>query len=168
MTISMYQASVPVMSSMLGNLKQILAKAEAHATARKIDPAVFTNARLCADMLPLTKQIQIATDFAKGIAGRLAGVELPSYEDKETTFAELYARIDKTLAYINGIPASQIDGSEERDVSIPLRTETMQFKGQAYLLNFGLPNFYFHVVTAYAILRHLGVEIGKLDYMGAR
>ena len=166
MTISMYQASIPVVSRMLTNLRQILAKAEAHAQAKKIDPGVLLNSRLSADMLPLTKQVQFVSDTAKGMAARLAGVENPPYEDKETTFAELYARIDKTKAFLDSFKASQIDGSEDRDVALPLRDGTLNFKGQAYLLGFALPNFYFHVVTTYAILRHLGVDIGKRDYIG--
>jgi len=166
MTISMYQVSIPVMSRMLGNLRQILAKAEAHAQAKKIDASVFLNGRLAPDMLPLVKQVQIASDNAKGPAARLAGVAVPAYEDKEATFADLYERIDRTVAFLGSFKAEQIDGSEERDIALPLRDSTMHFKGQAYLLGFALPNFYFHVVTAYAILRHLGVDIGKRDYIG--
>jgi uncharacterized protein len=166
MTISMYQASVPVVTRTLNNLRQILVKAEAHALAKKIDQSVFLGGRLAPDMLPLTKQVQFVSDTAKGIAARLAGTENPVYEDGESTFADLYARIDKTLAFLGTFQPSQIDGSEERDVTLPLRPEPIHFKGQAYLLGFALPNFFFHVVTAYAILRHLGVEIGKRDYIG--
>ncbi len=166
MTISMYQASVPVLTRALTNLRTILAKAEAHAEAKKIDPAIFIAGRLSPDMLPLAKQIQIASDNAKGIAARLGGVEIPAYADTETTFAELYARIDKTLAFIGGIKAAQIDGSEDRSVELKLGPTTVNFTGQSYLLGFALPNFFFHAVTAYAILRHLGVEVGKRDYIG--
>lgn len=166
MTISMYQASVPVITRALTNLRTILAKAAAHAEARKIDPAIFIAGRLSPDMLPLAKQIQIASDNAKGIAARLAGVEIPSYADTETTFAELHARIDKTLDFIGGFKAAQIDGSENRSIEMKLGPNAVTFTGQSYLLGFALPNFFFHVVTAYAILRHLGVELSKRDYIG--
>lgn len=167
MSISMYQASIPVLARGLTNLRQILVKAEAHAQARKIDPAVFLNARLAPDMLALTRQVQMASDNAKGGAARLAGVPVPSYEDNESTFADLYARLDKTIAFVNGFTPEQIDGSGNRDVSLPLPGgRSLAFKGQGYLLGFLLPNFFFHVVTAYDILRMQGVELSKRDYLG--
>jgi hypothetical protein len=166
MTISMYQASVPAFRQMLKALSAILDKAAAHAAAKKIDPSVFMAARLAPDMLPLPRQIHIAADFAKNTAARLAGVEPPKYADDETTFNELKARIAKTLDYVESIKPAQIDGSEERDITIPIGGKPTSFKGQAYLVNFALPNFYFHMTTAYAILRHNGVEIGKRDFLG--
>jgi uncharacterized protein len=168
MTISMYQASIPVFQKMLDNLDLFLDKAAADAAARKIDPAVFLQARLAPDMLPLTKQIQIAADFAKGTAARLAGVEAPKYEDNEASIPEFKARIRKTLDYLGGFKPAQIDGSEQRDVIFKGRTGDMHFKGQAYLLNFAMPNFYFHCTTAYAILRHNGVVLGKKDFVDGR
>jgi hypothetical protein len=152
---------------MLGNLSAILNKAAAHAAAKKIDPAIFVNARLAPDMFPLSRQVQIATDMVKGCAARLAGIEVPSYEDNETTFAELQARIAKTVAFLQSISASQIDGSEDRKITLKFGSKELSFLGQAYLLDFVLPNFHFHLTTAYAILRHNGVEIGKKDYTGA-
>ena len=166
MALSMYQASVPVFIRMLGNLRNILEKAAAHAAAKKIDEAVFVNARLAPDMRPLSFQVQVATDFARGTSARLAGVELPSVEDKEATFAELIARIDAAVAYVKTFSAAQIDGSESRPVTRKIRGNEVTLPGLTYLLNFALPNFYFHVTTTYAILRHNGVEIGKLDYIG--
>jgi uncharacterized protein len=166
MTISMYQASVPVFQRMLGNLKAILHIAAAHGQAKKIDDSVFLNARLYPDMLAMGRQVQIAGDFAKGACSRLAGQEVPKYEDTEKTFAELLARIDKTLAHIAGFTPAQIDGSEDRDITISVAGNPMSFKGHNYLLHQALPNFYFHVTTAYALLRHNGVEIGKRDFIG--
>jgi len=166
MSLSMYQASIPVFIRQLNNLSAILKKGEAHALARKIEPEVFINARLAPDMFPLSRQVQIATDGVKGCAARLAGVEVPSYPDTEKTFAELYARIAKTLEFIKSFKANQIDGSEERKVTLKLRGEDTTFAGQWYLLNFVLPNLYFHVTTTYAILRHNGVDIGKKDFIG--
>lgn len=166
MSISMYQASVPAFIRMLNNLAAILDKALAHADARKIDPAVLLGSRLYPDMLPLVRQVQIASDTAKGCAARLAGVEPPKYEDNEQTFADLAARIQKTVAYLETFSAEQIDGSEERMVTLPMHSGPMTFVGQSYLQGYALPNFYFHVTTAYAILRHNGVEIGKRDYLG--
>ncbi|WP_437715659.1 DUF1993 family protein [Sorangium sp. So ce448] len=168
MTISMYQASVPVLVRMLGNLSAILTKAAAYAEAKKIEPRVLLDARLAPDMLSLTRQVQIASDSAKGCGARLAAVDLPKYEDNEASFDELQARIAKTVAFLNSLRPEQFDGSEDRDVTIPTRDQPLQFKGLVYLLNFVLPNFYFHVTTAYAILRHNGLEIGKLDFLGAR
>ncbi|WP_437549582.1 DUF1993 family protein [Sorangium sp. So ce367] len=168
MTISMYQASVPVLVRMLGNLSAILTKAAAYAEAKKIEPRVLLDARLAPDMLSLTRQVQIASDSAKGCGARLAAVDVPKYEDNEASFDELQARIAKTVAFLNSLRPEQIDGSEDRDVTIPTRDQPLQFKGLVYLVNFVLPNFYFHVTTAYAILRHNGLEIGKLDFLGAR
>ena len=165
MTLSMYQASIPVFISKLNNFSAILKKAEAHALAKKIEPEVFTNARLAPDMFPLSRQIQIATDGVKGCAARLAGVEVPSYPDTEKTFTELQARITKTIEFLKTFKANQIDGSEERKVTLKLRGQETTFLGQPYLLNFVLPNFYFHISIAYAILRHNGVDIGKMDYL---
>jgi hypothetical protein len=167
MTISMYAASIPVFTQMLNSLKDILSKAEAHAAEKKIDPNVLLQARLFPDMLPLTRQVQIATDFAKGVSARLAGADVPAYEDNEQTFADLQARIAKTLALIEGLKPAQIDGSERREIVLrPGTPKEQKFAGQSYLLNYGLPQFFFHVTTAYAILRHNGVEIGKRDFMG--
>jgi hypothetical protein len=162
----MYQASVPVFIHGLGNLSAILDKAATHAEAKKIDPSVFINARLAPDMYPLSRQVQIASDVAKGCAARLAGIEVPSYEDSETTFPELQARIAKTMAFLQSVSPSQIDGSEQRPISLKLRGKEVSFLGQPYLLSFVLPNFYFHLTTAYAILRHNGLEIGKQDFIG--
>ncbi|XQE65120.1 DUF1993 domain-containing protein [Pseudomonas sp. P3C3] len=166
MSLSLYQASVPVFVRMFGNLSAILDKAAAYAEARKIDPAVLLNARLAPDMHPLTRQIQIASDAAKGCAARLAGVEVPSFADSESTFAELQARIAKTLAFINGLTPAQIDSGEGREVVLKVPGAELKFKGEDYLLHFVLPNFYFHITTAYAILRHNGLDIGKMDYLG--
>jgi hypothetical protein len=163
----MYQASIPVFIRMLGNLSVILNKAVAHAEARKIDPSIFVTARLAPDMLPLSRQVQIATDMAKGCAARLAGLEVPSYEDNETTFADLQARIAKTVTFLQSVSAEQINGSEERIVMLKLRGKEISFLGQPYLLDFVLPNVYFHITTTYAILRHNGVEVGKMDYIGS-
>jgi uncharacterized protein len=166
MTLSMYQASVPVFARALENLAAILAKVAAHAEAKKIDPAVFVNARLAPDMFALARQVQVASDAAKGCTARLAGVDVPSYPDTETTFPELQARIAKTIAFVKSLTAAQIDGSEERVVTLKQRGEDVRYRGQDYLLKLALPNFFFHVVTAYDILRHNGVEIGKGDYLG--
>jgi hypothetical protein len=162
----MYQASVPTFVRFLGNLSSILDKVIAHAAAKKIDESVFINARLAEDMYSLSRQIQIATDMAKGCAARLAGVEVPRYEDNENTFAELQARIAKTIAFVQSVNVDQINGSEERTVTLKLHDKEISFLGQPYLFNFVLPHFYFHITTAYAILRHYGLEIGKKDYMG--
>lgn len=166
MPLSMYQASVPVFVQMLTSLRGILDKAEAHATAKKIDPSVLLNSRLFPDMFALTRQVQLTSDFAKGPVARLAGQEPPKWEDKETSFAELRARIDKTLEFVKSIKPAQIDGSEERDVTIPIGGNPTTFKGQRYLLGHAMPNFFFHHAAAYSILRHNGIEIGKRDYLG--
>ena len=167
MTLSMYQASVPVFIQGLTGLGGVIDKAAAHAAERKIDPAALLQARLYPDMFPFARQVQIATDFAKGGAARLAGVEFPAYEDSETSFEELKARVDKTIAFLRTLDAAQIDGSEERDISLVRRGETSIVKGQAYLLEQAMPNFYFHITTAYAIQRHNGVEVGKRVFLGA-
>ncbi len=166
MSLSMYQASIPVFVKFLGNLSTILEKGAAHAEAKKIEPSVLINSRLAADMYPLSRQIQIATDVAKGCAARLAGIEVPSYEDKESTFPELQARIAKTVAFLQSVTPAQIDGSEGRSVTLKLRGKDVTFLGQPYLLNFAIPNVFFHVTTAYDILRHNAVELGKMDFLG--
>jgi len=166
MTISMYQASVPRFVNILGNLSNILDKAQAHVDAKKIDGTTLTNYRLFPDMLPMTTQVQIACDAAKGVVGRLAGVEMPVFDDKETTLAELKARVDKTIAFIQSVPAEKIDGSEDKDIVIVRRDKETRYKGMQFLLGHAIPNFYFHVTTAYNILRHNGVEIGKRDFLG--
>ncbi|MCC8394574.1 DUF1993 domain-containing protein [Paraburkholderia sp. MMS20-SJTR3] len=166
MSISMYQASLPVLIRGLKNLQAILGKAEAHAAAKQIEPTVFTNARLAPDMLPLLRQVYIASDTAKGCAARLAGVEPPKFDDIEQTFDELHARIQKTIDYLKEFKPEQIDGSESRAITLKLRPGPVEFTGLSYLLGFVLPNFFFHVTTAYDILRHNGVELGKLDYLG--
>ncbi len=166
MTLSMYQASVPVFRHQLGALSNILAKAEAHVEARKLDPAALLQARLYPDMFPLSRQVQIAADGAKGAVARLAGAEVPSWEDKEKSFAELRERCARTVDFIGGFSAEQINGSEDREIVMQMRAGPLTFQGQAFLLGFAIPNFYFHMATAYAILRHNGVEIGKRDFLG--
>jgi hypothetical protein len=166
MSLTMYQASIPVFVRMLGNLSNILDKAATHAETKKIDPAIFVNGRLTPDMFPLSRQVQIATDVVKGCAARLAGVDVPSYEDNEATFTELQARIAKTKAFIETVNPVQVEGSEERAITLKFGNKELHFLGQAYLLDFVLPNFYFHVTTTYAILRHYGLEVGKTDYTG--
>ena len=166
MTISMYQASVPVFQKSLLALKEVLAKGAAQADAKKIEGSVFLTSRLYPDMFPLTRQVQIAADFGKGPVARLAGVEVPKYEDNETTFAELAARIDKTLAFIGTFKPEQIDGQENRDIELTIAGKPLLLKGQPYLLHYALPNLYFHMAMAYAILRHNGVDVGKKDFIG--
>ena len=166
MSISMYQVSVPVFVRALSNLRAILEKGAAHAEAKKFKPEVLLNDRLAPDMHPLTRQVQIATDQVKGCAARLAGVEVPKFEDNEASFEDLYARIDNTLAFVKSLKPEQIDGSENKDVSLPTPRGPLEFKGQPYLLFFVHPNLYFHCTTAYAILRHNGVELGKMDFVG--
>lgn len=166
MSLSMYQASIPMLLRGLDNLAAILAKAAAHAAARKIAPEVFLNARLAPDMLPLVRQVQIVSDTAKGCAARLAGIEVPSYADTETSFAELQERLAKTVAFLKSVAPEQVDGSEERAIVLKAHDQEIHFTGRTYLLGFVLPNFYFHLTTAYAILRHNGVELGKKDYLG--
>ena len=167
MQLSMYQASAPVFVQFLTSLSAILKKAADHCAAKKIDPSVLVNGRLCPDMFPLSRQVQIATDQAKGCVARLAGAEVPSYADTEATFEDLQARIKKTLDFVQSFKPEQIDGTEEREIVLKLGGREMTFKGRDYLLTFVHPNFYFHVTTAYAILRHSGVEVGKRDYLGA-
>lgn len=165
-SISMYQASVPVFERALGNLSNILKKALAHAEQHKIDPTVLLASRLYPDMFPLSRQVQIATDMVNGGVARLAGVERPVHEDKETTFEELQQRIQATLDFIASIKPGQIDGSEAKPISLKVGGNELQFQGLPYLLGFVTPNVYFHTVTAYDILRHNGVELGKPDFIG--
>ncbi|QBB70838.1 DUF1993 domain-containing protein [Pseudolysobacter antarcticus] len=167
MTDFMYTASVPVFKQMLDALAEILAKTEAHATEKKIEPSALLNARLFPDMFPLRKQVQIACDFARGISARLAEVELPVHEDHEPMFDELRALIAKSLAFIGGIDAVKFDGSASREIVLrPGTPKEKKLSGQAYLLSYGLPQFFFHISAAYMVLRHSGIEIGKRDYMG--
>ena len=167
MNISMYQASAPRFVNTLKNLSAILDKAQAHAEAKKIEPSVLLGCRLYPDMFPMKRQVQVACDTAKGAVARLAGVEVPKHEDTEETFAELKARIGKTIAFVETIKAAQIDGGEEKNVHLKLGSREIDWKAMQYLLGYALPNFYFHVVTAYDILRHNGVEIAKRDYIGS-
>ena len=166
MTISMYQASAPRFANTLKNLAAILDKAKAHAGARKIDEQVLTSSRLYPDMFALARQVQIACDTAKGAVARLAGVEIPKHEDTEKTFDELQERIAKTLAFIATVKAAQVDGTEDKEVVLKLQGNDVPFKGLQYLLGFAWPNFYFHVTTAYNILRHNGIELSKRDFVG--
>jgi hypothetical protein len=166
MSLSMYQASVPAFLRMLTSLGAILDKAEAFATGRKIDPEVLLSWRLAPDMFPFVRQVQIAADFAKGTTARLAGAEVPKYDDNEKTFAELKARITKTVKFVEGFKPGAIDGSEDRDITLTVGGQDMRFRGEAYLVHFALPNFYFHTTAAYAILRECGVELGKRDFLG--
>lgn len=170
MAISMYSATVPVFQHMLKNLSHILDKGEAHAQAKKFDPAALTTFRLAPDMLPLTRQVLIACDAAKNGVARVSGVEAPKFEDNEASFAELKARIQKTQDYLASVPASALEGTEDKDITFPIgKDSTRTMKAQAYLTTWVLPNFFFHITTAYAILRHNGVELGKPDYLvGAR
>jgi hypothetical protein len=166
MTISMSSASLPVFKTMLGNLSHILDKAQAHAEARKFDPAALLQFRMAPDMLPFTRQIQIACDAAKNGMARISGLEAPKFEDVETTFPELQARIRKTLDYLGTVPAERLDGTEDKDITFPVGRETTRtMKAEAYLKHWALPNFFFHITMAYAILRHNGVELGKSDYL---
>jgi hypothetical protein len=166
MPISMSSASLPIFRTMLGNLSHILDKGLAHAQACKFDPQVLVGYRLAPDMLPFSRQIQIACDAAKNGVARLSGVEAPKFEDNEATFEELKARIAKTLAWLDTVPASKLDGTENKDITFPVgREATRTMKGEAYLKHSVLPNMFFHVTTAYLILRHNGVELGKADYL---
>lgn len=168
MTHAMYTASIPVFQQLLGGLKEVLRKAEAHATDKKIDPNALLQARLFPDMFNLLRQVQVASDFAKGVSARLAGVDVPKLEDKEQTFAELQARIDTVLAFIGSLDAAQFDDAATREIVTQAGTpKEKRFTGQSYLFNYGLPHFFFHTTTAYAILRHNGVEVGKKDYIGS-
>lgn len=166
MALGMYQASIPAFVKMLNVLTAILDKAEAYAAERKIAPEVLLNWRIAPDMYPLTRQIQLTSDFAKGAAARLAGKEVPKYADEESAFAELKARIAKTLAFVQGFGPNDIDGSETRDVTLTVGGQEIRFKGEAYLVHFVLPNFYFHAATAYDIVRSFGVPVGKRDFLG--
>jgi len=166
MQISMYRASVPVFVRNLRNLIAILRKAEAHAAERKIGEAVLLNYRLAPDMFPLTRQVQIATDMAKGCVSRLAGVEIPAYDDTEATFGELVARLEKCIAYLEGFRPEQIDGTEDKTVVLKRPSGDVTYRGLPYLLEYVHPNVYFHCTMAYAILRHCGVSIGKKDFIG--
>jgi hypothetical protein len=167
MSITLYAASVPVFKQMLNSLKDILHKTEAHRAEKNIDASALLQARLFPDMFALTRQVQIAADFARGITSRLAGVEVPKYEDNEQTFADLQALLEKTLAYLDSFTPEQINGQEEREIiTRPGTPKERKFNGQDYLLSYGIPQFFFHVSTSYAILRHSGVEVGKRDYMG--
>jgi uncharacterized protein len=166
MKISMYQVSMPVFKRMLSNLAEILQKGALYAEAKKIDPAVLIASRLYPDMFALARQVQVATDTAKGCAARLAGKEIPKYEDNEATFPELIARVKKTVAFLDTFKPEQIDGTEDRSITLKLRSGDLTFTGISYLLHFAMPNFYFHVTTAYDILRHNGVEIGKMEFLG--
>ena len=165
-SLSMYQASIPVFRQMLGSLAALLAKAEAHAAEKKIDPSVLLQTRLYPDMFPLVRQVQVVSDTAKSAAGNLAGIEIPRFEDVETTFPELAERIAKTLRHLDGFRPEQINGSEDRDVTLTLGGNKIIFKGQRYLLGFAMPNFYFHLSMSYAILRQCGVDVGKRDFLG--
>ena len=166
MKLSMYQASAPRFAHTLRALSAILDKAEAYAAARKLDPAALTAFRLYPDMFPLTRQVQIACDTAKGAVARLAGMEAPKHEDTEQSFAELKARIAKTLEFIESVKAERIEGADEREIVVKQRGQDVKYTGLQYLLAVAQPNFYFHVVTAYNILRHNGVELGKRDFLG--
>lgn len=163
--LTMFDATIAPLIRTLNNLSHILKKGEAYADAKKIEHSVLLNARLFPDMYPLTRQVQIATDMSKGAAARLAGVEIPKYEDNETTFAELQARLAKTIAFIESVTAAQFAGCETREVTIPVRKVDIKFTGQDYLFKWVLPNVYFHATTAYNILRHNGVELGKADFL---
>ena len=166
MSISMHSASAPIYVRMLGNLGRWLDKAEAHAAAKKFDGAVLLAARLAPDMLPLVKQVQIASDAARLSLARLAGIEAPKVEDNEATLADLRERVRSTIAFVEAIPAAQVDGSETREVVVPRRDTPLVFEGETYLKHYALPNFFFHVSMTYALLRHNGVELGKADYLG--
>ena len=166
MTLSIYSASIPVFKQILNSLLVILDKAESHAAEKKIEPNALLQFRLFPDMLPFTRQIQIACDFAKGCGARLAGAEVPAYDDTEQSFAELKARIVKTLAFIEALPQEQIEGSETRAITTGSGEKTKHFTGQTYLFHYALPHFFFHATTAYDILRHNGLDIGKKNFIG--
>jgi hypothetical protein len=166
MTISMYNASIPVFIKLLGNLETIVDKAIAHAAARKLDDAALVESRLFPDMFTFARQIRVATDMSKGAGARLAGVEIPKFEDNEKTLGELKARLRKAVDFLKTLTPAQIDGSEDKAITLTVAGNTMHFKGLDYLLYWALPNFYFHVTTAYNLLRHNGIEIGKMDFLG--
>ena len=168
MTNAIYTASIPVFRQMLGGLKDVLAKAEAHVADKKLDPNAFLQARLFPDMFPLLRQVQVATDFAKSVSARLAGVEVPKVEDSEQTFADLQARIDNVLAFTGGLDSAKFDAAATREIILrPGTPKEKHMTGETYLLAYGLPQFFFHVTMAYALLRHNGVEVGKKDFMGS-
>lgn len=167
MSLTMYQASVPVFVRSMTNLQAILDKGAKFAEAKKVEPSVLINARLAPDMFPLSRQVQAVSDSAKGAGARLAGIEVPSMPDTETTFPELQARLQKTIDFLNTIKPEQIDGSEDRAIVLKMRTREAHFKGRQYLFDFVYPNFFFHVTTAYAILRHNGADVGKMDFLGS-
>ena len=168
MTSAMYTHSVPVFKQMLTALKTMLAQAGEHATAKSIEPDAYLQARLAPDMFPLIKQVQIAADFSRGIAARLAGVEVPKFEGNEKSFADLDALLAQTLAFLDSVNAAQFEGTEAAEIVLrPGTPKEKKLTGQVYLAHYGLPQFFFHVTTAYAIARHHGVEIGKRDYMGS-
>jgi hypothetical protein len=167
MSLSIHQATVPALQQILGSLSVLIDKAAAHCEARKIDPAVIINYRLAPDMFAFGRQIQVATDNAKGLCARLAGVEIPKYPDVETSFDELKARLAKASDFIGSLSAAQFDGAETRAITLKIGGHEVNFTGANYLFGFGLPNFYFHASTAYDILRHAGVTIGKRDFLGA-
>jgi uncharacterized protein len=166
--LSMYEISIPPLIRALTNLSRILKKGESYAKSKEIDPSILLNSRLFADMYPLTKQIQIATDMSKGAGARLSGLDIPKYEDNETTFDELQTRISKTISFLEIIEPALLEGSESRQVTITIRNIDLEFTGQDYLLKWAMPNVYFHITTSYNILRHNGVELGKSDYLGPR
>ncbi|HVS77936.1 MAG TPA: DUF1993 domain-containing protein [Steroidobacteraceae bacterium] len=165
MKISVHAVSADLLANALANLSHVLEKGHAHAVARKIDPSVLLASRLAPDMFPLTRQVQIASDMCKFGVSRLAAVEAPKFEDKEQTFDELRARIARTIDFVKGVPAGALEGSEDRIIKVPLRDRTLEFKGLEYLVRWVIPNAFFHITTAYAILRHNGVEIGKNDFL---
>lgn len=167
MSFSMYEASVPVFNQILNSLAAIIDKAETHANTKNIDPAALLQARLYPDMFPFVRQVQVATDFAKSCSARLAGVEVPRYEETENSFAELRERITRTLAFINSLPKDAIEASAQRDIVSGSGAKIREFKGQDYLVHYAMPHFYFHCSTAYGLLRHNGVEIGKKDFVGS-
>lgn len=166
MTISMYQASVPRLANILGNLSNILDKAQAHIDARGIDVSVLMDYRLSPDMFPFSKQVQIACDKARSVVARLAGMDVPFYKDDEKTLAELKLRISKTIAFIQSVPPERIDGTEDKEIVLPVAGKETRYKGMQLLLGHSMPNVYFHAATAYNILRHNDVEIGKRDFLG--
>ena len=168
MNNAIYTASIPVFKQMLGGLSEVLGKAQAHVDAKKIDPNALLQARLFPDMFPLLRQVQVATDFAKSVAARLAGVEVPKLEDNEQSFADLQARIATVLAFVQGLDPALFEQAATREIVSQAGTpKEKRFTGQSYLLNYGLPHFFFHTTTAYSILRHNGVDVGKKDYIGA-
>lgn len=166
MSVSLYDVSIPIFTLSLNNLSTILDKAVSHSQQKKVEPKVLPETRLIADMLPLSAQIQIACDTAKGAAARLAGVEIPKHEDTEATLAELKARVAKTLDFIKTLRPEQLQGAETREIVLQFPQTTLKFNGVSYLTNFVLPNFFFHVTMAYALLRKNGVELGKRDFLG--